>query len=186
MPKIVDFDERRLELADATARLIARGGLGAATMRDVATEAGLTTGSVTHYFADKRELLLFTLNASLQRRRGRRDMPSAGERRQKRCARRCSGALPVERRSPPPLDGHHRVLRARRRRRGAGRGAAHCLPRVPRLGDAATGGVGFAVGRCAREAERLIALVDGVAMQALFDEESWPAAQAIGDARAVR
>jgi hypothetical protein len=34
---------------------------------------------------------------------------------------------------------------------------------------------GFAAKAAQREAEWLIALVDGVAMQALFDEESWPA-----------
>ncbi len=45
MPKIIDIDERRQELTDAAARLIARAGLGAATMRDVAAEAGLTTGA---------------------------------------------------------------------------------------------------------------------------------------------
>ena len=77
MPKIVNSDVRRLELADVAARLIARGGLGATTMRDVAAEAGFTTGSVTHYFADKRELLLLTLNASLERRRALRATAAA-------------------------------------------------------------------------------------------------------------
>src|SRR4051812_3933051 len=82
MPKIVDIDERRQELTDAAARLIARAGLGAATLREVAAEAGLTTGALTHYFADKRELLHSTFVASLQGRRARRpeerpDDPSA-------------------------------------------------------------------------------------------------------------
>ncbi len=69
MPRFVDVEERREELTDAAARLIARAGIGAATMRDVAAEAGLSTGSLTHYFADKRELLLCTFQASLSRRR---------------------------------------------------------------------------------------------------------------------
>ncbi|MBA4102389.1 MAG: TetR/AcrR family transcriptional regulator, partial [Arthrobacter sp.] len=36
MPKIVDHDERRLELVDATWRIIARQGLEGATMREIA------------------------------------------------------------------------------------------------------------------------------------------------------
>jgi len=36
MPKVVDIEERRAELAAAAAQLIARAGVGAATMREVA------------------------------------------------------------------------------------------------------------------------------------------------------
>ena len=75
MPKVVDIEQRRNELAEAAAQLIARAGVGAATMRDVAAEAGWTTGALTHYFADKRELLLYTFKSSLAGRhvaRGRR------------------------------------------------------------------------------------------------------------------
>ena len=75
MPKVVDIEQRRQELAAAAAQLIARAGVGAATMRDVAAEAGWTTGALTHYFADKRELLLYTFRSSLAGRhvaRGRR------------------------------------------------------------------------------------------------------------------
>ena len=73
MPRIVDVDVRRAELTDATARVIARSGIEAATMREIAAEAGWTTGALTHYFADKRELLLATFQASLAARRSRRD-----------------------------------------------------------------------------------------------------------------
>jgi AcrR family transcriptional regulator len=72
MPKVVDVEQRRDELTDAAARVIARSGIGAATMREVAAEAGLTTGALTHYFADKHELLLTTFLGSLARRRSRR------------------------------------------------------------------------------------------------------------------
>ena len=174
MPKIVDFDERRLELADATARLIARGGLGAATMRDVATEAGLTTGSVTHYFADKRELLLFTFNASLHRRRERRDTASPLE---PAAALRTSllGALPVD-------EGRRRhwmvtiafcALAAGDEELAAVQRTAYREFRDWVTAKLVEGGA--ATRQAEREAEWLIALVDGVAMQALFDAESWPA-----------
>ena len=39
MPKIVDADQRRQELAEATARVIARAGVDAASMREIAAEA---------------------------------------------------------------------------------------------------------------------------------------------------
>ena len=72
MPKAVDLDERRTELAMAAIRVIARSGIVAATMREVAAEAGWTTGALTHYFAGKRELLQFTLSVSLEQRRSLR------------------------------------------------------------------------------------------------------------------
>ena len=71
MPKVVDADLRRAELADAAARVIARSGIDGASLREVAAEAGWTTGALVHYFANKRELLAFTLRASLDRRRSR-------------------------------------------------------------------------------------------------------------------
>ena len=72
MPRVVDIEQRRTELTDATARVIARSGLEAATMREIAAEAGWTTGALTHYFTDKHDLLLATFQASLAARRSRR------------------------------------------------------------------------------------------------------------------
>ena len=58
MPKVVDHEERRAELAAAVWRLASSDGLEAVTVRRVAEEAGWSTGAVVHYFADKEELLL--------------------------------------------------------------------------------------------------------------------------------
>ncbi|MGO9451375.1 MAG: TetR/AcrR family transcriptional regulator [Candidatus Binataceae bacterium] len=63
MPKIVDAQERREKLIDATWRIIAREGIDAATVRRIAAEIGSTTGVVVHYFRDKDEIIL----AALQR-----------------------------------------------------------------------------------------------------------------------
>src|SRR4029077_20938696 len=68
MPKVVDIAERRNELAAAAAQLIARSAVRAATLREVAAEAGWTTGALPPYFADKRELLRFTFASSLAER----------------------------------------------------------------------------------------------------------------------
>jgi AcrR family transcriptional regulator len=57
VPKIVDHDERRRQLAQATLRVIGRAGLGSATTRAVAEESGWSTGVLKHYYADKNELL---------------------------------------------------------------------------------------------------------------------------------
>ena len=57
MPKIVDHDQRRIEIVEAVWRIIARGGFAAATMREIAAEAGFANGGLKHYFAGKDELL---------------------------------------------------------------------------------------------------------------------------------
>jgi AcrR family transcriptional regulator len=59
VPKIVDHDERRLELVDATWRIIARLGIEGATMREIATEAGFANGALKPYFPTKDTLLTF-------------------------------------------------------------------------------------------------------------------------------
>jgi AcrR family transcriptional regulator len=59
VPKIVDHDERRLELVDATWRIIARQGLEGATMREIAMEAGFANGALKPYFPTKDTLLEF-------------------------------------------------------------------------------------------------------------------------------
>ena len=71
MPKIVNHDLRREELAAATWRALARRGLEATTVRLVAEEAGTSTGVLAHYFRDKNDLLLFALRLASTRAAGR-------------------------------------------------------------------------------------------------------------------
>lgn len=174
MPRLVDLSERRAALGAAAARVIARSGLGGATMREVAAEAGLTTGALTHYFTDKRELLRFTLQASLESRRARH----------------------TDRRTMSPTEAlHDTLVRALPIDQGARLHwivtVAFCAQAVSDPDLAVTQRdayrqfrsditqlvelAGRATGDEARvEAERLIALLDGVALQALFDPGSWP------------
>jgi len=58
MPKIVDHDAQRTTFAEAAMRLIARHGIEGVTMRAVANEAGLSYGSLFHYFDSKDDLLM--------------------------------------------------------------------------------------------------------------------------------
>jgi AcrR family transcriptional regulator len=58
VPKRVDHDERRQQIADALLRTAARRGLHATGMREVASEAGVSLRLVQYYFGTKEELML--------------------------------------------------------------------------------------------------------------------------------
>jgi TetR/AcrR family transcriptional repressor of bet genes len=60
VPKRVDHEERRREITDAVVRITLKGGLTAATFREVAAEAGVSVRLVQYYFGTKDELLLAT------------------------------------------------------------------------------------------------------------------------------
>jgi DNA-binding transcriptional regulator YbjK len=64
MPKIVDHDVQRAKFAEAAMSLIAQHGLEGVTMRAVAAEAGLSYGSLFHYFDSKDELLMHAVRHS--------------------------------------------------------------------------------------------------------------------------
>ena len=61
MPKRVDHEERRRQIADALLRTAATRGLHATGMREVAAEAGVSLRLVQYYFGTKEELLLFAM-----------------------------------------------------------------------------------------------------------------------------
>ncbi|BAL89299.1 putative TetR-family transcriptional regulator [Actinoplanes missouriensis 431] len=58
MPKRVDHDERRRQIAGAVWRIAAGRGLPAATLREVAAEAGVSMRLVQYYFGTKEQLLI--------------------------------------------------------------------------------------------------------------------------------
>jgi AcrR family transcriptional regulator len=176
MPKVVDIEERRSELAAAAAQLIARSGVGAATLREVAAEAGWTTGALTHYFADKRALLRYTFASSLAGRHAAHTV--AGSPRQL-LVESLEGALPLDddrRRhwmvtialcaqavGDDELSTVQRDAYRDFRARIAGLAGA-CTGRSDTADAAEAGAL----------AERLIAVADGISIQALFDLEGWP------------
>ncbi len=61
MPKIVDHDARRAELAEAMWRVVYRDGVVAATVRSIAAEAGWSPSALRHYFATQTDLLIFAM-----------------------------------------------------------------------------------------------------------------------------
>ncbi len=67
MPKQVDHDIRREELASAVWSVVRNQGLEGVTIREVARESGWSTGVVNHYFRDKDELMEFAFQLSIER-----------------------------------------------------------------------------------------------------------------------
>jgi TetR/AcrR family transcriptional repressor of bet genes len=79
VPKVVDHAQRRRELVAATWTVVAAEGIEAATVRRIAEEAGCTTGRITHYFADKEEVLVAALR-QVHRAAGKRMLAAIGPR----------------------------------------------------------------------------------------------------------
>jgi TetR/AcrR family transcriptional regulator, transcriptional repressor of bet genes len=61
MPRRVDHEQRRQTIATAVVRLVTTKGVEAASLRAVAAEAGVSMGTVQHYFTTRDEMLLFAL-----------------------------------------------------------------------------------------------------------------------------
>jgi AcrR family transcriptional regulator len=168
MPKIVDREQRREELATALWRLVVREGIEAASVRRVAAEAGWSTGSLRHYFATHSELLAFAMELVVQRvtERVGRLRPSDDPR--ETAARVLHEVL--------PLDADRRAemqvwlafttrslvepdLRGLRDRAHAGLRSL-CFGAVQLLGGDEA------------DAERVHALIDGLALHAVLDPET--------------
>lgn len=67
MPKIVDHEKRRDEIALVACRVVAEGGFDQATIVRIAREAGYTTGMVAHYFDSKQDIIIAALRLMLRR-----------------------------------------------------------------------------------------------------------------------
>jgi AcrR family transcriptional regulator len=67
VPKILDRDARRRELAEAVWRVIRRDGVERASVRAVAAEAGLSAGSLRHSFPSQSDLLAYAMNLVVER-----------------------------------------------------------------------------------------------------------------------
>ncbi|MEU7784493.1 TetR/AcrR family transcriptional regulator [Amycolatopsis sp. NPDC049159] len=65
MPKIIDHDQRRSDIVDVTWDLIVRGGIEAATMREIAAAAGFANGALKLYFPSKEDIIAATYERAL-------------------------------------------------------------------------------------------------------------------------
>src|SRR6195952_5243246 len=95
MPRLIDADLRRAEIAVLAARLIADEGIEKLSFRSLATAAGASTTVITHYFADKQELLSSAYDAAVDEARERVEaLPSNTDRRFLQLA--CEAVLPID------------------------------------------------------------------------------------------
>jgi AcrR family transcriptional regulator len=78
VPRVVDHEERRREIGEAVWRAVARQGIEAATVRGIASEAGFSTGVLSHYFEGKDEMLVHALHVSIERAAGRAEARATG------------------------------------------------------------------------------------------------------------
>ena len=61
MPKVVDHDQRREDIAHVACQVIAKHGFEQATVARIARAAGYTTGMVAHYFESKQQIVIAAL-----------------------------------------------------------------------------------------------------------------------------
>ena len=174
MARAADSTTRRSEFAEAAWRTIAERGLDAATVRAVARGAGASTGRLVHYFRSKDELMLEALRHAGRAVRARMNALLARERGLAALRALLLDALPLDetRRkewrfwlaywgraaSEPGLAAEQE------RRIGIWRAMLLGV-----LEDARERGELAAGVDAALEAEALMALVDGLGQQALFD-----------------
>lgn len=67
MPRVVDHDQRRRAIAAALFAVTRRDGMAAVSVRSVAAEAGLSVGSMRHTVASQAELVAFAMRVLAER-----------------------------------------------------------------------------------------------------------------------
>lgn len=85
MPKIVNHEEKKERIAEATWRVILREGMRGATVRGIAKEAGMSLGALRHYFSTQDELITYAMQLVRERALSRisiilqNDLPPKGK-----------------------------------------------------------------------------------------------------------
>lgn len=176
MPAAIDHAARRIALAEVAADLVAAGGAEAATVRAVAAAAGFSTKAVTHYFADKRALMLLTYRHAALSSQARTDASQPQGRAD--IAALLHALLPTD----PTIERDWRVwfsfwglaiadaefaAEQRERMREFVSRIADCLERDPAFARLPAEALPEA-------ASALFAALVGIVTQAIFDPERWP------------
>lgn len=186
MPRVVDHAARRNEIAAAACQAIARHGIDAVKLTDIGKEAGCTTGAITHYFSDKRAVLLAALDhaaESMNRRMERRLAAAPDD-----VLGFLSEAMPIGRKgraeivvwyafwaralSDPKLVRRQRAMHPRWRAR-----VEQCLTGMADRGEIAR------PEDLVETAEGLCAVINGIGLRASLDPADWPAERQIGQLR---
>lgn len=172
MPAVVDHEARRRAVAEVTANLVAKAGIEAVTVREVAQAAGYSTAIVSHYFSSKVELLFYTYRATVLRAHQRMEAAlEAG-----------GGAVRPYLAALLPLNAEQRRdwlvwfafwTMAIADQTLSGEQQARSRQIVARVATLLTER-GVAEGVAQAGARRLLVTIYGMASQAFFDPESWP------------
>jgi AcrR family transcriptional regulator len=67
VPRLIDREARKEELAQALWAVIVEHGIGAVSVRSVAAQAGVAVGSLRHVFPTRTELIVFSAELMLRR-----------------------------------------------------------------------------------------------------------------------
>jgi AcrR family transcriptional regulator len=176
MPKLVDHAERRLDLARTVCRCLESEGVHGLRLRSVARAAGVTTGAIAHYFESKDELITAALDVATAEstRRGEAEDPTD-----------LNGLVELLLAGSPSKEHNLRgwrvwmsfwSLTASDERLAAGSAAKYdeWIALVERaLRKLASEGK-IADVELDQTALNLVAMVDGLAVQACLDVSSWP------------
>lgn len=174
MPKIVDVEERKRAIAEATWQVILEKGMEGASVRNIAKEAGLSLGALRHYFSNQDELLVYSMDLVMENVNRRieqvlqEDLPL-----QEQVLKVLLQVLPVERQSMQEMEVWFTYVAS----------VKHKKEEANIPFNALSAGMekiinGLAVYGLLREGldlememERLYAVVDGLAVHALFERE---------------
>jgi len=178
MPKVVNHEERRREVTEVSARLVIEHGRTALTVRNVAEAAGYSTTVVSHYFLDMAELFFETYNfaasrSALRLKRVLDADPSD-------IVGFMEALLPLDKQRSDDwvvwfafwseaLTSPRFAIVQRDRARNAVTRIEKCLA-VLRQQKAISPGIDIK-----KAADRLAALIPGIASEAAFDPQKWPA-----------
>jgi AcrR family transcriptional regulator len=173
MARRTDHNEKREAFAAAALRVIMRAGVGGLTVREVAKEAGFTTGALTHYFRSKDQVLIEASEYSAKLVRPRMERKARGSDALSALKGVVDEALPIT----PAVRGYWRiwfgfweraaynpaVAKVMRARYDEWRGRLAVLIRRAQSEGAAPLEVDAELA-----AQELVALVDGIAIQVLL------------------
>jgi len=67
MPKIIDHNERKAQIVEAMFDVIYHYGFEKAALREIAKKAGLSLGSVQHFFPKQKDIYTFAMDVIFQR-----------------------------------------------------------------------------------------------------------------------
>jgi AcrR family transcriptional regulator len=175
MPKIVDAAERREEVLEATWRVMARGGIDRVSIREIAAEAGCSTGVIAHYFKNKDDVLMSALLRVSRREADRIGARTSGLKGLAALEAIIEEVLPVGEERTLEMAvwmsfwgravGDERLVAEQRRHYAAWRSVLERhLREAVGLGE-------IRDVDCSAEATRLAGLIDGVGIQAVFEPQ---------------